>query len=609
MDSLDDDANYVHIDDVKDGATYYCPCCKGVIKPRAYKEDIDYKVQPHFYHASGGCSPETYVHYICKTWLFDIGSKFIVGNTEYCVAHIDTEKTFHTSYGDYRPDMTIETIDGKLFYVEIKSTNKKSRDLVPKWDELGNDVVEIDVREVINQKYRCDTPTFKQIYSDGECFIKSYSHSDYDRLIEPRKKIWKRQEKINYKIQWEHLDWFWSSLSSFLMGDTKIENVIDAFDAMDIEDRLWCYQNIKGKSCMDIKQELAENINLYYIQKIYDLQNIDNNIRISVVKTSPLIHTIYMRYNIPFDDYQCHITWSEKVKEKNRLFLCDTDKINRITEQISLLSNVAHDYIIQINHIKELTELPYIASIHPKSHQIAEKYDIYFVPFVVKYIDHIHNKYIYETIGVKEYYIFQTNIKTLQRTPSITESILKNDYKMFKNNAIQNLELEIQSYVLRHISALKNFIDSLQDPEGYQLLYHKNKIICKEPDKYSNNFYENEIIFALDDKTNLQTVYKTIFDKIYYKNRKMCLLKSVMKKYMDRINRCNNGIWHMDNEGSGYYISMLASNNVVDQAYLEITEPYSKVSIEKQLHDVMKIMASGLYSDIRLLEVDNGKQS
>lgn len=65
----------------------------------------------------------------------------------------------------------------------------------------------------------------------------------------------------------------------------------------------------------------------------------------------------------------------------------------------------------------------------------------------------------------------------------------------------------------------------------------------------------------------------------------------------------------MDNEGSGYYISMLASNNVVDQAYLEITEPYSKVSIEKQLHDVMKIMASGLYSDIRLLEVDNGKQS
>ena len=373
---------------------------------------------------------------------------------------------------------------------------------------------------------------------------------------------------------------------------------------MDISDRIWCYQNIKGKSCVDIKKEFATNINQYYENEIENLANLDNNLYVSAVHTSPLIYTIYMRYNIPFDDYQCHIEHSEKVKMKHKLFLCDTDIIDRIKEGISLLSNIANKYISQLDNIKTLIKLPYIASIHPKSHRIANEDNIYFVPFVVEYIDHIHSSHIYETIGKKEYYIFTENVKTLQSTPSITESILKNDYKMFKNNAMQNLELEIQGYVLRHISELKKFIDSLQDSEGCQLTYHKNKIICKTPNRYLNNFYEKEVIFVLDDKTNLQTVYKTIFDKIYYKNRKICLLKSVMKKYMDRINQCKNGVWHMDNNGSVYNIS-LVSNNIEDEAYIEITEPYSKVSIESQLSIAMNEMASGLYGDVRLLEVDD----
>jgi hypothetical protein len=49
LDSLDDAANYVHINDVKEDITYYCPCCKGIIKPRAYKNDREYQYQAHFY--------------------------------------------------------------------------------------------------------------------------------------------------------------------------------------------------------------------------------------------------------------------------------------------------------------------------------------------------------------------------------------------------------------------------------------------------------------------------------------------------------------------------------------------------------------------------------
>ena len=89
----------------------------------------------------------------------------------------------HTSFGDYRPDIIVTTTVGKVFYFEIKTTNRKTELYAPKWDELGNDVVEVDTRYFINQKYKNDIPVFNLIYSDGECFIKSYSRNEYEDII------------------------------------------------------------------------------------------------------------------------------------------------------------------------------------------------------------------------------------------------------------------------------------------------------------------------------------------------------------------------------------------------------------------------------------------
>ena len=197
LDSLNDDANYVHILDAKENTNYYCPCCKGVVKPRAYKKDKNYQVQAHYYHETGGCNEETFVHYICKTWLFEKGCKFIVNDTQYEVENIEVEKTLHTSFGNYRPDIIVTTTVGKVFYFEVKTTNKKTELYAPKWDELGNDVVEVDTRYFINQKFKNDIPVFNLIYSDGECFIKNYSRNEYEDIIAIRKLEWKRQEKLN----------------------------------------------------------------------------------------------------------------------------------------------------------------------------------------------------------------------------------------------------------------------------------------------------------------------------------------------------------------------------------------------------------------------------
>lgn len=533
------------------------------------------------------------------------GCKFIVNGITYEVGTVETEKTLHTSFGDYRPDIIVTATSGKIFYFEIRVTNRKTELYAPKWDELGNDVVEVDTRYFINQKYKNDIPTFDLIYSEGKCYIKSYTRKDYDHLIGTRKVEWKRQDKLDYKIQWERLDWFWNALSEYKKNEATKDNVIEAFDAMDISDRTWCYQNIKGKSCVDIKQELAENISRYYMQKIYDLQNDDKNMDISIIQKSPLIYTVYIKYNITFNDYQCHVDSEIEIKMKNKIFMYDSDTMNILMHNILELSNFANDCNIQLNYYKKLMKLPYIKSIHPKSHHVVKMNNIRHVPFVVEYEDYIHSKYIYETIGVKEYYMFIYNVKTHHGVPIITEDILLSDYKMFKNNAMQNLQIEIQSCVLQNISDLKKIVDERFDNAGnYQLFYHKNKIISKF--EYSNTVHK-ETVLKLDDKTNLSTVYKTVFKAVYYKHRKMRLLKSVMKKYLTIINQSKNGVWHIseNKRWNDYNIYIETSDGIAYGTNFKIVEPYSKNSIEKQLSCVMNGLASGLYGDIRLLEVNN----
>lgn len=263
LDSLDDSANYIHIADVKENINYYCPCCKGLIKPRAYKKDVDYQVQPHFYHETGGCSEETYIHYICKNWLFEKGCKFIINSIEYEVDHIEIEKTLHTSFGDYRPDIIVTTTTGKTFYFEIKVSNKKTELYAPKWDELGNDVVEVDARYFINQRYKNDIPEFNLIYSDGECFIKSYSRTDYEDTIAKRKLEWKRQDKLNYKIQWERLDWFWVEMQEYKKGNKTIDDVLITFTKLDLFDKEICFDLLKKQSCIkENNQKFRDIINI-----------------------------------------------------------------------------------------------------------------------------------------------------------------------------------------------------------------------------------------------------------------------------------------------------------------------------------------------------------
>mgnify|MGYP001771172256 CR=1 FL=1 len=494
----------------------------------------------------------------------------------------------HTSFGDYRPDIIVRTTSGKLFYFEIRVTNRKTELYAPKWDELGNDVVEVDTRYFINQKYNDSIPTFDLIYSEGKCYIKSYTRKDYDHLIGTRKVEWKRQSKLDCKIQWERLDWFWNALSEYKKDESKKDNVIESFGVMDIADRIWCYQNIKGKSCVDIKKEFAENISQYYMQKIYDLKSNDNNIDISVIQKSPLIYMVYIKYNIPFDDYELYIPATVKIKCNSNIFICNIYEIESV---ISELCSKSEQYILKLSELNTFMKLPYISSIHPKSHH---EHNLDTAIFVVEYLDYIHNRYITENIGHGEYFILD-----------ITEKKIINQYNMFKNNALQKLEIEIQNHVLREIRQLNDYIDTMSQKDGCTLTIYKNKIIAKFQGSADKRFLDKKNIFTLRNDSDISKIYDLTRSAINNQVRERLLLRIVMQKYMDKINQCDNELWSIcPYEGNSYLIDIWSTDGM-ESKIIEIQKPFSKSSIENQLCNAMNELACGLYGDIRLLEVDD----
>jgi len=249
--ALDKDDNYIHIRDTKDDCEYFCPCCRNSIKPRANKKDREYQVQAHFYHVNGSCDEESRVHWLYKNWLFKRGSKFYVENTLYEVDNVEIEKTHKTSFGDYRPDITVHTTDGKIILFEVNfSSSKTENSYMEKWCELNYDVIEVNIRKLMNEDYNNEIPRFVLIYRDGECYKKSYANGDDYSEIAKIKNEWKRQDKINYKIMWERLDWFWLTLQNYKQQKESFDNVLESFKCINIKDKEICFDIIKKQSCI-----------------------------------------------------------------------------------------------------------------------------------------------------------------------------------------------------------------------------------------------------------------------------------------------------------------------------------------------------------------------
>ena len=276
---------YVHINDVDEERrkkeVFKCPVCGGKVKARCVSRKT--VKQPHFYHIEESCSNESMLHWMYKNWLLREGSKVTAKCKdkyyEFTVDKIEIEKSHNTKLGKYKPDATIYTTDGKVVYLEVKYSSGKSSEMYySKWQELGNDVISVDVKK---EMYENNKELIADIlYSDNVCYIKNYNAIDRD-FCSYKGEI-SRQEKLNYKARVEQLDWLFYEFQKYrrLLTEESKELVLESFKALDKDDMEFVFNFIKKHNVGDLKGLIEiEYDNVLYDgiwDKYFELENICN---------------------------------------------------------------------------------------------------------------------------------------------------------------------------------------------------------------------------------------------------------------------------------------------------------------------------------------------
>ncbi|WP_099467768.1 hypothetical protein [Konateibacter massiliensis] len=496
-----------------------------------------------------------------------------MNNTEYEVEDVSTEKTLHTSFGDYRPDIIVTTVSGKIFYFEIRTTNRKTEQYIPKWDELGNDVVEVDTRYFINQKCKNDISVFNLIYSDGDCFIKTYTRNDYDSTIALRKIEWKRQDKLNYKIQWERLDWFWNAIQKYKNGENTDENVLAYFDKLDYSDKLWCYYSIKKKSCIDLKELFKNNINHYFFDMLDSFK--DKKIVYALKQVSPKIYEIQFRTEFLYMDYTLFEEEIIKVKiQKGDILSLDYEGdvkkgFSRLQERVKQCENL-------LKRITHISTLSYVKSIVPYSHWASQQYNFHMLYFDVEFEDNIHSGKIKELIG--EIRIISTQL---------SESFIKEKYEEYKRGKLVDLENELIKAALMNNQLYQNVVFELTEmcnqndylkirvSDDYRRITLLNG--CTLVSEYE---YSNQDVFG-----NFEKNIREMFVKCIEKQNKQHIKIS---KYIDLVNSCKNKMWKITNFDGNFIMLCLIEPNTNKELKFKYISLCNSSDIKQDIFDNMK---------------------
>lgn len=564
-------ANLIHVKKADKNKDYYCPCCGGIVKPRALDSN---KEQSHYYHKTGKCTKESQLHFFCKHWLFESGSRFYINDELFEVDSIEIEKMYDTPFGKYKPDITVHTASGKIIYFEMFFTNRKtSDDYFCKWDYLVNDVVEVNVKEYTSKADLTEIPVFKYLYHDGICYSKSYVKRDlYANTIAKIKKELTRQKILNYKARIEQLDWFWQEVQRN-SGDS--ETILNNISKMEYDDMVSCYEIVKRKQCvLYLKQMVLDMINKRVVddvRQVYDLPNEEDvyfdlehirgrtyiaGIRL-ILRTN---HIIFDRVFSSLDNYLDHYDYDiGKLSGYPKIVF---DKIIFNKKNISFSEKEVQNLKKKHNHVKDFKEKLFLFE---KELSNFEKENPNYIVRINNYsctvitIDGITKKSLFKNRELEKLSVDEINRKiTLEET-------------LIKNNEFLEELFNTDEYNL-FISYVKKYMDI-----GLQF----------EIEKYHTDF-DNRLhfkIYIYGDCVYNERLYCTIED--FNKKVNACepLINSFVKennaglKLVDRINNCKNNFWK-----ASFYYNPISNEKVIsiDQKIFDTPfSSYKNIYLEK----------------------------
>ena len=159
----DDNQVVVSIDDAVKGESYHCPTCNGDMIVRRSGKTGKGSRRPHFAHkASSNCSPESVLHFLFKTQLFDHLQQSLNEGQEVPVRW-DCEKCGHVhsrpnllaktkavrlekGVGPFRPDLSMYNDAGKpILAIEIVVTHAPEEEAMAYYQSQGIHVIEYHI--------------------------------------------------------------------------------------------------------------------------------------------------------------------------------------------------------------------------------------------------------------------------------------------------------------------------------------------------------------------------------------------------------------------------------------------------------------------------------
>ena len=375
----DDKEQIITIDKVnkEDYKKYYCPICGSEVTPKMGEVN-----SWHFAHLdSSKCNSETQIHWWFKNKLIIKGDRFIINTDiekEYTCKEILVEESYVTEYGEYKPDLTIITECGNTIYFEMNySNNKTPEDYLDKWTELGNVVVEIDIKTLMSME-SIKLANLKALFDGSQCLNVKKGDIYYDTIGKHKEK--KLSEPITEKIKLDliKLDWFWNEIKDYKHGNKLIDDIVFFID--ESENIELIYKILVKTKCIDIKnhyetykinkykEEVKKRIKYDYanygVELVIGKNGVSKRIRLEYKDRWGDIRECLNQYlwnNFTFDDKECErlqIIIVKRIYESNMDNLCK-ERWVKVKETISIISTMQRndDFNITYEYLKEETKI------------------------------------------------------------------------------------------------------------------------------------------------------------------------------------------------------------------------------------------------------------
>lgn len=542
LDSKSEYADWKNVYNVSGSDVLYCPICLGRVKLwNGQDPNKAYKKQRCFHHIDGMCSQESRIHFAYKTWLLEQGSKFKVGETIYEVVNSEIEKTFHTKFGDYRPDITVETTEGKRFYIEIADTNKKNGDYISKWHELSNDVLELDVNEQLTKASTKEIPNFKLIYSSttGMCFVKEYIPKKYDEVTSQLNKCWSRYDLMKRKQLWERFDWFWLNTQKYYSNESTIDDICYEFQKIDKHGKQIIYSCIKGSKHSIFRKYFLDILRNDFYKY---LENIKEFFDSYGYKTSTSLNSSSYNVTVKYSEDEYFISCMSKnfALDKNYSYEEILD-LERFLAECNEGKNRFKKYIKKLRSFKNLSFI----DIYP-TYGVRDLYEIQRLRFNINYKANIHNKYILESIGHDSWELLD----------DLKIDNLKEHYNIFLEECLQEKEAEFVTHAINNDNLFMFYLNDItQKVKKISRLKLKISKDYRAVSLFDNaelliewNFTEN-LIFG-DFENNFYDSFMNILTPLIDTEKERRInrrkINKVIKQYGDMLNNSVNQIWSFE---------------------------------------------------------------